>query len=187
MTDHSRSPSELSGTANAAPRSEPTGDILDLLHREHEEVQALLVRLDAEERSDPAVRANLFDELKGLLGVHSWIEEELFYPEVRDLSDRAEQLVQQALADHRALADHLAELTDLDPLADTFSERLEDLHDSIEGHLAEEEGKLFGEARRGFSQDELDSLGVEMETLREDLLLRSSGGSDISIAPHWRR
>jgi hemerythrin superfamily protein len=161
----------LPGTRNALIRGMRTGlNALDLLQEQHDEVDALIERLQ-NETFEGQQKVLVFFELADKLAAHAAIEEQLFYPTVkaRETEDILIESTFEHLAIKRVLADLM--LTELDD--PRFAAQLKVLGEEVEHHAREEEeGELFPKVRRLMSADELDALGGEMLALFEQLLLQ---------------
>ncbi len=143
---------------------------LDLLQEQHDEVDALIERLQ-NETFEGQQKMLVFFELADKLAAHAAVEEQLFYPTVkaRETEDILIESTFEHLAIKRVLADLM--LTELDD--PRFDAQIKVLGEEVEHHAREEEeGELFPKVRRLMSEDELDALGGEMLALFEQLLLQ---------------
>src|SRR5205814_163728 len=82
----------------------------DLLKRQHKEVKALLK--EAEDCEEHDEREQLVEEIVSALKLHTAIEEQLFYPAVRSLGEKAEELIDEAYEEHHVVDLLLAEMGD---------------------------------------------------------------------------
>ena len=141
-----------------------------LLKADHEHVKGLFRAYEAvEERASQRkqiIAEQIFTELK----VHSQLEEEIFYPTVRATADQESQdLIAESLEDHRAMAALIEILRTLDPQDEEFAARFEELMDTVEAHIEDEEEELFPEAEEWLS-DALEGLGTRIQERKEALL-----------------
>jgi hypothetical protein len=106
------------------------------------------------------------------LEIHEQIEDEIFYPAVRPVTEE----VPVAHAEHQLLADLLAVTLRLDPAGPRFEEHLAALRAAVEHHAGAEERTMFPEARR-LGDPRLRQLGRELAArlaeLRESRLARA--------------
>jgi hemerythrin superfamily protein len=137
-----------------------------LLRKDHERVQQLFEKY--RNAKGPAQRA-VFEEIRREVLIHSAIETEFFYPELRNsVSDRGEELTAVALEDHQTVEHMLGELAAMN--ADkSFDTKMNELMDAITRHIELEEEDLFAEARKVFSEHKLEELGLEMEARKSIL------------------
>ncbi len=141
---------------------------LDLLVQQHDEVDALIARLEDEELG-PEKKQAVFFEMADKLAAHAAMEEQLFYPAVR--AKKTEDLLLEANEEHLSIKRVLVDLMGIDLDDARFDATLSVLKEQVEHHAREEEeGELFPKIRPMFSDDELDALGGEMLALFERLL-----------------
>ena len=82
----------------------------ELLKKQHREVKALFGKAKKAKSSE---RRNVMDEITQKLQTHMTIEEEIFYPAVRELdSKKTEEIVPEAYEEHHVVKLVLAELPD---------------------------------------------------------------------------
>lgn len=140
------------------PRS---NDALELLHRDHEEVQKLFKRA---ERSEGREKERLAREIAQRLRMHSALEEQVFYPYLREVTGR-EDLIEEADIEHEAAKRMLEELDGQRLDSPRFDALLKVLGEYVEHHVQEEENVIFPLARK--TGVDLDALGVELLERRE--------------------
>lgn len=132
-----------------------------LLKKDHERVHDLFEKY---RNSKSGAQRAVFDEIRREVTIHSAIETEFFYPELENSSsDRAEELVAAALADHKTIEGLLDELSTSNNNDTQFDAKMTQLMEKIARHIAEEEEVIFAEARKSFSEHKLEELGLEME------------------------
>jgi hemerythrin superfamily protein len=133
----------------------------DVLKKQHREVLALFKELDRTE--DPAERRRLLDEVTDSLKAHSELEEEIFYPAIRESgAKKAEELVLEALEEHHVVDLLQAEAPDDDPEAESFGAKMTVLKELVEHHIEEEEAEMFKLASR-LGDEEARDLGRRLE------------------------
>jgi hemerythrin superfamily protein len=138
---------------------------IELLETQHKETKALFRKIDAAEGEEE--KQELFEELADALAVHAAIEEQHFYPSTR--SARTEELLQEAVEDHLSVKRMIADLLECEPSDAQFDAKIAVLKEQVQQHVKEEEGRLFPEAKRMLSEDQLEDLGLVMEDLAEEL------------------
>ncbi len=84
-----------------------TANALDLLRRDHRHVLTLFKQVEKTE--DEQEQRQLCDEIIEALSLHTEIEESVFYPFLRDATDR-EDLYEEASLEHHAAEDLLGQL-----------------------------------------------------------------------------
>ena len=139
----------------------------DLLKKQHKEVKALFKKI--EDAEGARERRQLLNEIAIALEGHTVIEEEMFYPAVRGLeTQKAEEMVLEALEEHHVVKLVLAELPNVDPEDERFEAKMTVLSELVEHHAAEEEKEMFKVAQK-LGKDELQALGKQMEQRFEAL------------------
>jgi iron-sulfur cluster repair protein YtfE (RIC family) len=152
-----------------------------VLKNDHAKVKGLFREFDQTGERALKAKSRLFEKIKQELEVHTTIEEEIFYPAVRQAqTKRATELVGDAFQEHATVKRLLGEISKLTPGSGQFESKMSELIKDVREHVKEEEGELFPEAHRQLSSDELDDLGDRMEERKRTLTTsarreRSSG------------
>jgi hemerythrin-like domain-containing protein len=141
-------------------------DAIKLLKIQHEEVKELFKAY--ENASDDDEKDDVFAEIADNLAAHSTIEEKLFYPAVYvgELADQLKEAVEEHLSAKRVIADLLS----MDVEDENFDAKVKVLKEQIEHHVEEEENELFKAVKQTLSNEELETLGVQMEQMFEQLM-----------------
>ena len=139
-----------------------------LLRQQHKQVRDLFKKVEKTE--NPAQRRSLLDRIAGELQTHTKIEEEIFYPAVRGLgTEKAEDMIMEALEEHHVVDLVLAELPEVDPEDERFEAKMTVLSELVDHHAKEEEKEMFKTAQR-LGRATLDDLGKRMETRARELM-----------------
>lgn len=138
-------------------------DALTLLKEDHDKVKKLLSELESTTERGLKTRSELFATIKGELTVHEIIEEEIFYPELRD-HPKAKDIVLEGYEEHHVVDLLMGELESLDVGDETWGAKAVVMKENVEHHIEEEEGEMFQKARQVFDRAELDDLGERMAT-----------------------
>jgi hemerythrin superfamily protein len=150
-----------------------TVDALQLLKNDHKNVRTQLEELAETTNRALKKRTSLLKEIAKELRAHAQIEEEIFYPAIRDAAETKEheKQIAEAFEEHRAVEELvLPDLERTDPGTVEFGGRAKVLKELVLHHAEEEEKELFKTARQLFSKDELVELGERMQELKESLL-----------------
>ena len=147
-------------------------DALTLLKNDHEELKKHLEA--GEDTTERAVktRAEILDTVSTLLTAHERIEEEIFYPALKE-HPNAKDLVLEGYQEHHVVDVLVDELHDLVENDERWGAKFKVLKENIEHHVEEEEGDMFSAARKVFSAEELDALGERMERMKNETLTAS--------------
>lgn len=131
----------------------------ELLKKQHREVKALFGKAKKAKSTD---RRHVMDEITHKLQTHMTIEEEIFYPAVRELdSKKTDEIVPEAYEEHHVVKLVLAELPDVDLDDEQYEAKVTVLSELIEHHVEEEETEMFKSAEK-LGAERLGELGDEM-------------------------
>lgn len=141
---------------------------LDLLKEQHKEVDVLFKRFKKLDEDAADEKGELFQMIADRLAAHATIEEQLFYPAVKN--EDTEDLLRESLEEHLGVKRFIADLLALDPDDEQFDAKMDVLQENVEHHVEEEEKDLFKLVRKGFSKEQLEDLGLQMRDLYEELM-----------------
>ena len=141
-------------------------DLYQLLKQDHQKAKRLFEQLS--DTSDRAVksRERLFAQLKQELELHTEVEEQHFYPALRD-NDETRDLIEEALEEHNEVKEMLEELDGADMDHDSWAEQLAELQENVEHHVAEEEMQLFPRAQKVLKKEQADEIAAAIEKEKE--------------------
>ena len=135
-------------------------DPIQLLKKQHREVESLFKKVEKAENASE--RRELLRRIAQDLGLHMKIEEEMFYPAVRQLdTKKAEEMVLESYEEHGVVKLVLEQLPKVDPEDERFHAKMTVLQELIEHHVEEEEKEMFKLARR-LDDEDLEELGDRM-------------------------
>jgi hemerythrin-like domain-containing protein len=138
-----------------------TMDAIAMLKADHDKVKRLLSELETTTERGVKTREELFATIKGELTVHETIEEEIFYPALKE-HPKAKELVLEAYEEHHVVDTVMAELEGLDVADETWGAKATVMKENVEHHIEEEESEMFKQARQVFERQELEDLGARM-------------------------
>ena len=137
----------------------------DLLKKQHRHVKGLFKQVEKTE--DSRGRRDLMEQIAHALKVHTQLEEEVFYPAVAELgSQKAQEMVMEAIEEHHVVDLVLAELPKVDPEDERFEAKMTVLKELIEHHVEEEESEMFKLAQK-LGSEELKELGERMNEMAD--------------------
>jgi hemerythrin superfamily protein len=124
-------------------------DATTLLMKDHKDVKALFKRYDKLMKADAggSERQALATTICQMLKVHARIEEEIFYPAVRE-AGVDEDMMDEADVEHASAKDLIAQIQSMGPDDDLYDAKVTVLGEYINHHVEEEEGQMFPKARR---------------------------------------
>jgi Hemerythrin HHE cation binding domain len=138
---------------------------ISMLKEDHEKVKDLFDKF--EETNGSATKSKIVSEALMELKVHATIEEELFYPAVRQQVDD-QAIMDEADEEHHVAKILVAELEQMNGDEDYWEAKFKVLSESVRHHIKEEEGKMFKEARK--TDVDFESLGNQMAQLKKKLM-----------------
>jgi hemerythrin superfamily protein len=140
----------------------------EFLEKQHKEVMKLFKQVQKSE--EPKARKRLMSDIAAHLKVHTTIEEEIFYPAVREIgTEKVEDMMLEAVEEHHVVDLVLAELPQVDPAADTFEAKMTVLRELIEHHVEEERDEIFPMAEKKLGKERIAELGERLEQRAEAL------------------
>ncbi len=141
-------------------------DLYQLLKQDHQKAKRLFEQLT--DTSDRAVksRERLFAQLKQELELHTEVEEQHFYPALRD-QEETKDLVEEALEEHNEVKEMLEELDSANKDDESWAEQLAELKENVEHHVEEEETQLFPRAQKVLKKEQADEIAGAIEKEKE--------------------
>jgi iron-sulfur cluster repair protein YtfE (RIC family) len=131
---------------------------ITILKKDHRAVRFLFGAL--RHTTNPSIRKSIFRQIRSQIETHMWVEEEIFYPAVRNIfTSSAEQQVDQARLEHQQIKDLLHQVAIIDPNSFSFMSKINELKDVIENHVDIEENQMFPFAHDNMSSEEIEYLG----------------------------
>lgn len=140
-------------------------DALVLLKNDHKEIRKIFREFGR--ASDIARKAELVTKIIELLTIHTYIENEVMYPEVRELLPDLDDEILESYEEHH-VADVLTfELFTMTPDDEHFTAKATVLIEVVEHHLGEEEQEWFPKVRAGVPRSKLQELGARMDEMKK--------------------
>ena len=148
-------------------------DALTLLSEDHQKVKKLMADIEKTTERGVKTRKSLFGKLLTDLTIHEQIEEQIFYPEVKEkaTTKQLEDMVAESYEEHHFVDTVKAELQDTAFDAEEWAAKFKVMKENVEHHaFEEEEGKMFPKVRKAFSKTELEDMGTRMAELKQQLM-----------------
>ncbi len=145
-------------------------DAFSLLKTDHDAVKKMFKEYeglgDHANKAKLELSTRIFDEL----AVHEQIEEEIFYPAIRESATKGGvELVLEAYEEHHVADMIIEELKALSPEDEQYDAKMTVLQENIEHHIGEEEEELFPEARRALGEV-AEEIGEQMAQRKQELI-----------------
>jgi hemerythrin-like domain-containing protein len=140
-------------------------DAIKLLKDDHKKVKKLFRDYEAAGDRAYQTKKQIAEQVFQELEVHSAIEEEIFYPAVREKAGKeGKELVAEGYEEHHVVDTLMQELKALDPQDEAYDAKFKVLTENVEHHIEEEEQEMMPEAE--------DALGERVAELGEQMLRR---------------
>jgi hemerythrin superfamily protein len=149
-------------------------DVFTLLKQDHQQVSALMEQVEATDA--PAQRQQLFNQIKQALDVHAHIEETIFYPVLKQAAETRE-ITLEAYDEHQDIKDLLTQLAGMPPDDEEWTDTFDELKQTIEHHVDEEENEMFVKARDVLSPQQIEDLGTRMQQEKQQQLQQPKAAS----------
>ena len=141
-----------------------------ILKKDHRMVSGLLMTLGMTPKINGMVRRTLFNQIRQSLMIHAQVEEEIFYPAVRNLMYGGEDSkVDEAYREHQTVKDLLNQMANMDKISDEFDGKLAELKKNIQHHVQQEEGDMFPLVTHRMSSERLEEIGQKMHERKINL------------------
>ena len=144
-------------------------DAIQLLKDDHDAMKKMLSDLESTTERGTKTREALFAKVREELTVHEAIEEEIFYPALKE-HPKAKELVLEAYEEHGVVDMIMAEIEGVPFDDERWGAKFTVMKENIEHHIEEEEKEMFKQARDVFDRDELEALGERMMSRKRQLL-----------------
>lgn len=161
----------MSTARNAASKTAAkSNDALALLTKDHKEVTKLFKAYEklAKDEADGSERLEAAQQICAMLTAHATIEEELFYPALREAIE-ADDLLDEAQVEHASVKDLVSQIEAMDPDDDLYDAKVSVLGEYVAHHVKEEEGEIFPKASKAKDLD-LVELGERLKERKEELV-----------------
>lgn len=143
-------------------------DAVDLLDADHIAVKKLFTAYKklCDANAPAEEKREIAEKICQELTVHAQIEEEIFYPQVREAIND-DPLLDEAEVEHGTAKDLIAQISAMDPEDDLYDARVTVLGEYIDHHVKEEREEMFPKARKS----ELDLVALADELSRQKMEL----------------
>ncbi len=143
---------------------------IDILTEDHKHVMKMFTdfeKLRLDEDSDEDAKQILVERTCTELTIHSQVEEEFFYPALREALDDTSML-DEAEVEHGIASQLIAELESMQPDDELYDAKFTVLGEYVRHHIEEEQEKIFPKAKK--AKLSLESLGEDIRQRKEELL-----------------
>jgi Hemerythrin HHE cation binding domain len=153
----------------AKAQSKSSGEAEDagtLLMEDHRRVQKIFDRFKKLKDEDVEEKEDLLGMACSELRIHASLEEEIFYPALRDeLADT--DLVDEAEVEHTVAKQLIGELEEMTPEDELYDAKFKVLGEYVNHHVAEEEKQLIPQAKK--AKVDMQALGKRIQQRKQEL------------------
>lgn len=156
-----------------ARQSQPQRDAIQMLADDHRTVEDLFEKY--ENARSASAQAKIVRQICEELTIHTMIEEQVFYPAVRDKVE--DDMMDEAQVEHDSAKALILSLQQTEPGDPYFDAKVSVLKEQVEHHVYEEErqrGSMFAQVRK--ADVDLDALGEEMQAFKQQLQEQARAG-----------
>lgn len=141
-------------------------DAIVLLKDDHKEMRKLFNKFQGAGEEATKSKGVIVKDIIEALTVHTYIENEIMYPEVRKLLPDLEDDVLESYEEHHVADVLCAELHAMKPADERFDAKTAVLIENVTHHMDEEEQDWFPKVREGLSRTQLQEIGARMIELK---------------------
>jgi hemerythrin superfamily protein len=149
-------------------------DAIVLLKEDHKKVKRLFRDFQAAGDRAITTKATIATQILEALTVHTYLENEVMYPEVRRLMPDLEQDILESYEEHHVADVLCLELATMSPDDEHFDAKMTVLIENVTHHIEEEEQDWFPKVRDGLGRNQLRELGARMIEVRPSAPTRPS-------------
>ena len=142
-------------------------DAIVILKHDHTVVRKLFVDFQRAGAGATVAKGKLAKRIIEELTVHTYIENEVMYPEVRTLMPEVQDDVLESYEEHHVADVLCMELFAMTPEAERFDAKMSVLIEIVTHHMDEEEQDWFPKVRKGLGRKQLQEIGARMVQLKK--------------------
>ncbi|MFF0499537.1 hemerythrin domain-containing protein [Nocardia aobensis] len=142
-------------------------DAIVLLREDHKQIRKLFREFEKAGPHAHATKSRIVDKIIEALTVHTYLENEVMYPEVRELVPEVEDDILESYEEHHVADVLVMELSTMKPEDERFTAKVTVLIENVDHHIDEEEDEWFPKVREHLGRKQLQDIGARMLELRE--------------------
>jgi len=159
-------------TTHARSHATPAADAIALLTQDHASVLEKFKQYEKLGDQAHASKQKLAQQICEDLTIHMQIEEEIFYPSVRQALEE-EDMIEEAEVEHDAAKDLIAQIEEMEPSESHYDAKVKVLGEEVEHHVEEEQNEMFAKVKK--TDLDLKALGAELAARKLDLKAEFAG------------
>jgi hemerythrin-like domain-containing protein len=141
-------------------------EAINMLKEDHDRVEKAFKEFEKLDREDTETVRQLVQTVCEDLKVHTTLEEEIFYPAVREAIDD-EDLMNEASVEHETAKMLIEQLENMQPDDPNYHATFTVLGEYVMHHVEEEEGEMFPAAKK--TDIDFEALARQMKERKEEL------------------
>ncbi len=149
-------------------------DAIVMLKNDHKEILKTFTDFQKAGANAHVAKGRLVDRMIELLTVHTYLENEVMYPRVRELLPEVEDDVLESYEEHHVADVLVVELSAMKPQDERFTAKTTVLIENVRHHIEEEEQEWFPKVREGLGRKVLQEIGADMMARRKKAPTRPS-------------
>jgi hemerythrin-like domain-containing protein len=142
-------------------------DAIVMLREDHQEMRRVFREFERAKDATPSKQRRLVDKMMKLLTEHTYIENEVMYPRVRELVPKLEDDILESYEEHHVADLLLSELALMRPGDERYRAKALVLIENVRHHMDEEENEWFPKVRESLGRKQLQEIGARMQELRK--------------------
>ncbi len=142
-------------------------DAIVLLKADHKEVARLFAEFE-KKATTPARKRAIVGKVLEALTVHTYLENEVLYPQVRAEVPALEDHILESYEEHHVVDVLAAELAGMDQTSERYFPKFTVLMENVRHHVEEEEEEWFPQVRAALSRTRLSEMGAQMLAMKPD-------------------
>jgi hemerythrin superfamily protein len=136
-----------------------------MIRQDHKKVEGLFKKFEQTKGSQ--AKRRLAENAMAELEVHAALEEEIFYPAVKNEVDDGSSMVQEAIEEHQTVKQLIGELKRMEEADEEFESQFSQLMENVQHHVEEEESEMLPKVEE--SELDLNSLGQQMAQRKQEM------------------
>jgi len=140
---------------------------LEMLKEDHAKVQKAFKEFEKMDREDTETMKQLVQTVCEDLKVHTTLEEEIFYPAVREAIED-EDIMNEAAVEHETAKMLIDQLENMGPDDPNFHATFTVLGEYVKHHIKEEESEMFPQAKK--ADLDFEDLAQRMAERKQELM-----------------
>jgi hemerythrin superfamily protein len=142
-------------------------DAIVLLKEDHKLMRKLFKQFQQAGENAQETKNRVAEQIIEELTVHTYIENECMYPEVRKLLPEVEDDILESYEEHHVADLLVFELFTMDAGDERFVPKMTVLIENVQHHMQEEEDDWFPKVREGLGRKQLGEMGDRMVTMKK--------------------